>query len=210
MKPMGQFTFAPAERERPTDETLVMFKEAREGMTPAIQYWYFPNEKVGKEFIYPKEQAQKIAARTGQTVRSDEGPIQAATAGANPAPPAIPPAPADSPRPVASQADASPVVAQPAADASTRAKSSASTDRGIVDTTPEAPVETTARAEIAPRFPEPRPVGTSGIAEAQQPASQNQAAGNERLPDTAGPVPVSALLGLMALASAAGLRALRR
>jgi hypothetical protein len=29
MKPMGQFTFAPAQRERPTYETMVMFKEAR-------------------------------------------------------------------------------------------------------------------------------------------------------------------------------------
>ena len=38
MKPMGQFTFAPAERERPTDETMVLFKEVREGMTPAVLF----------------------------------------------------------------------------------------------------------------------------------------------------------------------------
>ena len=200
MKPMGQFTFATAERERPTDETMVMFKEAREGMTPAIQYWYIPNAKVGKEFIYPKDQAQKIAARTGQTVRSEEGPIQAASADANPAPPAIPAAAADSPRPVAVQADASPVVPQPAVEAS------ASTDRSIVDTPAVAPVVTTARAEVAPS-PEPRPVGTSGIAEAQEP---RQVARNEQLPQTAGPVPLSALIGLMSLAGAAGVRALRR
>src|SRR5687768_3203821 len=69
MKPMGQFTFAEANRERRTDETVVMFREAREGATPAIQYWYFPNEKIGKEFVYPKDQAERIAARTGQAVR---------------------------------------------------------------------------------------------------------------------------------------------
>jgi hypothetical protein len=207
MKPMGQFTFVPAERERATDETMVMFKEAREGMTPAVQYWYIPDAKVGKEFIYPKDQAQKIAARTGQTVRSEEGPIQAATADANPAPPAIPPAPADRPRPVAAQADASPVVAQPAVEASANSDRDAAPD--VVEARPAAPVAATARAEVAPQSSEPRPVGTSGIAEAQQPASQSQVARNDRLPDTAGPVPLSALLGLMSLASAAGLRALR-
>ena len=202
MKPMGQFTFAPAQRERATDETMVMFKEAREGLTPAIQYWYVPNDRVGKEFIYPKDQAQKIAARTGQTVRSDEGPISASSADANPAPPAIPPAASDSPRPVSAQADASPVSPQPAAAAP------ANENRGNVDTDPPARVETTARAEAAPQASEPRPVGTSGIAQAPQPAA-SQAARNDRLPETASPVPLGALIGLMSLAGAAGLRALR-
>jgi len=201
MKPMGQFTFAPSERERATDETMVLFKEAREGLTPAIQYWYVPNEKVGKEFIYPKDQAQKIAARTGQTVRSDEGPITASTADANPAPPAIPPAASDSPRPISAQADASPVLPQPAAAAASNE------NRGIVDAEPPARVETTARAEAAPQDNEPRPVGTSGIAQEPQPA--RQVARNEQLPDTASPVPLSALIGLMSLVGAAGLRALR-
>ena len=39
-----------------------MFKENRAGATPAIQYWYFPGEKIGKEFIYSKEQAEKMAS----------------------------------------------------------------------------------------------------------------------------------------------------
>ena len=50
-----------------------MFKEAREGTTPAMQYWYFPSERIGKEFIYPKQQAQIIANRTGASVLSEEG-----------------------------------------------------------------------------------------------------------------------------------------
>lgn len=246
MKPMGQFTFAPSERERTTDETMVMFKEAREGLTPAVQYWYYPNEKVGKEFIYPKDQAQKIAARTNQTVRSEDGPITAATAGANPAPPAIPQASSDSPRPVTSQAEVAAVstTSEAAADAARRngpassqptaaagsltgnrgvaqtapAASSASADndansaanRGIVEQEPiaqePARVATTARAEAAPQA-EPRPVGTSGIAQAQEPAAQ--VARNDQLPATASPLPLSALIGLLSLAGAAGLRALR-
>jgi hypothetical protein len=203
MKPMGQFTFAPSERERAIDETIVLFKEAREGLTPAIQYWYVPDQKVGKEFIYPKDQAQKIAARTGQTVRSEEGPITASTAEANPAPPAIPPAASDSPRPVSAQAAASTVPAQPAA-----AAASTNENRGIVDTEPPARVDTSARAQAGPQNTEPRPIGTSGIA--QEPQSARQVAGNDQLPDTASPVTLSALLGLMSLVGAAGLRALRR
>ena len=245
MKPMGQFTFAPSERERTSDETMVMFKEAREGTTPAVQYWYFPNEKIGKEFIYPKDQAQKIASRTNQTVRSEEGPVTAATADANPAPPAIPQAASDSPRPVSTQADAAAVTSSeaaadaarrngPASSQPTAAAGSLTGNRGVEQAAPvassananadtdaaanrdkvePAPIaqepartETTARAEAAPQS-EPRPVGTSGIAQDQQPAGQ--AARNEQLPATASPLPLSALIGLLSLAGAAGLRALR-
>jgi len=76
-KVMGQWTFVPAQRERAADDTIVMFKEAPEGTTPAVQYWYYPGQTIGKEFIYPKDQAEKIAARTGQNVRSDDGQINA-------------------------------------------------------------------------------------------------------------------------------------
>jgi len=77
---MGQWLFAQAERPEVTGDTVIMFKESREGATPAVQYWYFPGEKIGKEFIYPKDQAQKIAARTGQKVRTEEGYVTSDTA----------------------------------------------------------------------------------------------------------------------------------
>src|SRR4029079_5879287 len=57
---IGHWTFVQREPPRVTDETVVMFRETREGTTPAIQYWYFPGEKVGKEFLYPKDQAERI------------------------------------------------------------------------------------------------------------------------------------------------------
>jgi hypothetical protein len=105
-KVMGQWTFVPAQRERASDDTVVMFKEAREGSTPAVQYWYYPGETVGKEFIYPKDQAQRIAARTGVNVRTDEGQISASSASAS-ADTAITPAPAAEARSSASDATAS-------------------------------------------------------------------------------------------------------
>jgi hypothetical protein len=73
---MGQWNFVQASRPRVSSETVVMFREAKEGGTPAIQYWYFPNESIGKEFIYPKDQASKIAARTGESVLTDDGRVE--------------------------------------------------------------------------------------------------------------------------------------
>jgi len=70
---MGQWLFVQAERPEVSGDTVIMFKENREGATPAVQYWYFPGEKIGKEFIYPKDQAKQIASRTGQKVRTDDG-----------------------------------------------------------------------------------------------------------------------------------------
>jgi hypothetical protein len=66
---ISHWTFVQAERPRVTEDTVVMFRETSEGATPAVQFWYFPGEKIGKEFIYPKDQAKRIAARTGASVR---------------------------------------------------------------------------------------------------------------------------------------------
>jgi hypothetical protein len=70
---IGQWFFIP--KNRTTEELsaangkpVVMFKEMPEGFTPAIQYYFYPTETIGKEFIYPKEQALKIAAATHQAV----------------------------------------------------------------------------------------------------------------------------------------------
>jgi hypothetical protein len=105
---LGQWTYVQADRPRVTEETLVMFKETREGATPAVQFWYYPGEKIGKEFIYPKNQAEQIASRTGEKVRSDESVIEGSIADvkvaeASPAPaePAAEPVAVAEPAPVA-------------------------------------------------------------------------------------------------------------
>src|SRR5688572_25603400 len=73
---LGHWLFVQAERPEVTGENVVMFKETREGATPAVQFWYFPGEKIGKEFIYPKDQAERIAARTGVGVRTESGIVE--------------------------------------------------------------------------------------------------------------------------------------
>ena len=82
---IGQWLYVSAERPQVSGETVVTFKETREGMTPAVQFWYYPGERTGKEFIYPKEQALRIAARTGADVRSDDGIVNGSGLPAEPA-----------------------------------------------------------------------------------------------------------------------------
>lgn len=153
---IGQWLYVPAQRPQATGETVVTFKENREGATPAVQFWYYPGERTGKEFIYPKQQALQIAARTGAEVRSDEGVVNGAGL------------PAERP------AEATVAVAEPA------------------------PV-----AEVAPQMTEA--VGTSGVRQ-----ESTMARNNNELPRTASPLALSGLLGLLALAGAAGLRRYRQ
>lgn len=59
--------------ERPSDEPQVRFMETPEqagsgAPTNAIKIWFYPGNSTGHEFIYPRSQAQRIAARTGQPV----------------------------------------------------------------------------------------------------------------------------------------------
>jgi hypothetical protein len=74
---LGQWLFVPAERQEVTGDTVVTFRETSAASTPAVQFWYYPGEKIGKEFIYPKDQALRIAQRTGATVQTEEGPVTA-------------------------------------------------------------------------------------------------------------------------------------
>jgi len=77
MEILGQWLFIPAERRDVTGETVVTFRETSAGATPAVQYWFYPGERLGKEFIYPKDQAMRIAQRTGATVQTEDGPVTA-------------------------------------------------------------------------------------------------------------------------------------
>ena len=73
---IGHWLFVQAERPEVSQDTVVMFKETAAGQTPAIHYWYYPGERIGKEFVYPKDQAVKLAARSNERVLSTEGEIR--------------------------------------------------------------------------------------------------------------------------------------
>ena len=46
----------------------IRFMETAADMPPAVKTWWYPGDKAGYEFIYPKEQARRLAKGTGQPV----------------------------------------------------------------------------------------------------------------------------------------------
>lgn len=52
----------PAQRQDPADEPEVRFMEAAANQAPAIRTWWYPGRVIGHEFIYPREQARRLAS----------------------------------------------------------------------------------------------------------------------------------------------------
>ena len=179
---IGHWLFVQAERPQVTGETVVMFKETREGATPAVQYWYFPGEKIGKEFIYPKDQAERIAARTGAT----SAPRTASLKGAGIA--------------AVAEASAGASARAPRGGASAEpAPAPAARSRGSTGAPSQRRSRRRRRASVALR-----PAAQRGAAPGRR--RSGQAAPRDELPRTASPLALSGLLGLLSLAGAAGLR----
>jgi hypothetical protein len=210
---LGQWLFVSAERPEVTGDTVVTFRETSAASTPAVQFWFYPGEKIGKEFIYPKDQALRIAQRTGATVQTEEGPVSASAS--------------ISTDTAAVQADAS---AEPATDTTVAStgvvegpglpdsqtttvgiSGSGRNETEVIGTSGRNETEVSGtggqqQAEVA---------GTSGSAQVRQESTvaQNDAnvdrAATPELPATASPLALSGLLSLLSLAGAFGIRAFR-
>jgi hypothetical protein len=51
----------PNQRMEPSDKPIVLFSERASGSPQAVKVWYYPGDRIGNEFVYPKSQAMKIA-----------------------------------------------------------------------------------------------------------------------------------------------------
>jgi hypothetical protein len=72
----------PNERLEPSDDPVVLFSERASGSPQAIKVWFYPGNRVGNEFVYPKTQAMRIAKETHQSVLStNDDSTSAGTAG---------------------------------------------------------------------------------------------------------------------------------
>ena len=60
----------PAQRQDPPSEPEIRFMEAAASAPPAIRTWWYPGRTIGHEFIYPKEQARRLAQRQSEPVLS--------------------------------------------------------------------------------------------------------------------------------------------
>lgn len=55
-------------RLKPTDKTVITFRERAEGNPEAIRAWFYPGAQWGQEFVYPKEKAMELAKLTHEPV----------------------------------------------------------------------------------------------------------------------------------------------
>jgi hypothetical protein len=67
-KPYGMFFAMRAERFEPAPAPEVRFMETAAGMPAAIKSWWYPGERSGYEFVYPKDQARRLAQGATQPV----------------------------------------------------------------------------------------------------------------------------------------------
>jgi hypothetical protein len=184
----------PSERNEPSDETVITFNESPANAAPAIQYWYYPGEKRGQEFAYPKSQAMALANATQKSVLSVESDASdfdsmknAEISRVEPSAQASPDSSAQATQPP--QAETTP----PAAPIAEQAPATAQTPAAA----PEQPARPAPEAAAQPRTTqEPSAVATSGKA--------------DTLPKTASPLPLVGFAGLLALGGACSLRILRR
>jgi len=51
----------PNQRMEPSDKPIVLFSERASGSPQAVKVWYYPGDRIGNEFVYPKSQAMRIA-----------------------------------------------------------------------------------------------------------------------------------------------------
>ena len=58
----------PNDRLEPTDKPVILFAERASGSPQAVKVWFYPGDRVGNEFVYPKSQAMRIAKETHQRV----------------------------------------------------------------------------------------------------------------------------------------------
>jgi len=64
--PYGMFFSLPAERFEPASTPEVQFMETASGMPAAINAWWYAGERSGYQFMYPKDQARRLAQGAGQ------------------------------------------------------------------------------------------------------------------------------------------------
>jgi hypothetical protein len=58
----------PNERLDPADDPVVLFSERPAGSPQAVKVWFYPGERIGNEFVYPKSMAMKLAKANHQSV----------------------------------------------------------------------------------------------------------------------------------------------
>jgi hypothetical protein len=67
-KTFGMFLTINAQRPTPSDDAELRFLETPAGQPAAVKTWWYPGNTIGREFIYPKSQAIRLARATNAAV----------------------------------------------------------------------------------------------------------------------------------------------
>jgi hypothetical protein len=184
-KPYAMMNTILDERRDPAKDATVSFYETARGTPAAVKSWWYPGERDGYQFIYPRTQARQIAQSTGRavlTTKSNSSKTEETKTAA------------------LTRVDASGKDVDVNAPDSAAASASASNGSNFTDSSANATV-----------FNRSTPAQTEGINRtppqiaANQPAESSRVARNE-LPRTASNLP---LVGLIGLLSALGFVTLR-
>jgi hypothetical protein len=75
----GIFLSIPDQKLEPSDKPIVMFRERPAGAPEAVKAWFYPGETTGYEFVYPHDQALKIAKAAHASVLTAKGEVTGTT-----------------------------------------------------------------------------------------------------------------------------------
>ena len=171
--------------DRPTDEPQVRFLEtpAANGVAAsnAIKIWFYPGNTVGHEFIWPRDKAMQLARTTGQAVLTTKTEDESSDL---------------------TRVDSAGAEAAVTTEASTESQASASTTTTETQVTPAPQREQIGALATPPANPDPAPMPERTA----EPAPAPEAEPRSDLPNTAGALPLLALIGLGSLAGGAMLR----
>jgi hypothetical protein len=164
----------PNYRLKATDKTVMTFSERPAGQPEALRAWFYPGRNWGEEFVYPKARAVELAKAANATVLFT--PVGIASEVAEPI------------RPVAARGQSAP---EPIVRELTQAPVRAITPTGE---------EVQLAQAVTP--PPPEVLVAQATPPAGRPAAAQPEATPPELPDTASPMPLVGLLGLLALGGA--------
>jgi hypothetical protein len=77
-KTYGMFLTINAIRPTPSDDAELRFLETPAGKPAAVKTWWYPGNTIGREFIYPKSQARRLAMATNTTVLASKSEAETA------------------------------------------------------------------------------------------------------------------------------------
>jgi hypothetical protein len=191
----------PDERLEPTDKPLVMFTETPAGTPAAVKAWFYPGDRIGNEFVYPRREAMTIAKTTHQPVlsRADESSDMKTGEVAR----------IDESGKVASQSANQSANVRPNAEQNKPAVTGAT---GTTSTTATGTTGTTAPTTAKQSTTAQPRASSQADRSAQNPqgtTSNPSSRSNGQLPKTASPLALYELVSGLALAGAYGVRRLR-